>query len=179
MKILFDFFPIALFFISYKLFGIYYATFVAITTSFLQVVFFRIKYKKYEKMHIINFAILFFLGGSTLVFQDASFIKWKPTGIYWTMSIILISSFFFGDKPAIQKMLDKYISMPNKIWNRLNLAWALFFLTLGGINLYIAYNYNTDTWVNFKLFGTLGFTLCFIIIQNLCLGKYLTGKAIK
>ena len=179
MKILFDFFPILLFFIGFKLFNIYIATIVAITASLMQIVFLRLKYQFYDKMQLINFAVLLFLGGATLFFHNIIFIKWKPTGIYWLTALIFIGSLFIGQKPIIQKMLDSSISMPTKIWYRLNWAWSMFFIFLGSVNLYVAYNYDTNTWVNFKLFATLGFTVIFILLQTIYLSKYLTGRAMK
>lgn len=172
MKLLFDFFPILMFFICYKLFDIYTATAVAMGASLFQVVFYRIKTQKYEKMHLISLGLILVLGGATLFFHNPWFIKWKPTGLYWLASLVFMSSSFIGKKPIIQKMMDGNISLPRKIWYRLNSAWALFFMLMGGLNLYIAYYFSTNIWVNFKLFGGAGLTLLFIFMQAMYLAKH-------
>ncbi|KTC65165.1 intracellular septation protein (plasmid) [Legionella adelaidensis] len=173
MKLLFDFFPILLFFICYKLYGIYTATAVAIVASLLQVIVHRLKYQRYEKMHIISFAIILVLGGATLFFHNPWFIKWKPTGIYWISTLLLLGSLWVGSKPLMQKMMGGNISLPDIIWRRLTAAWALFFLAMGALNLYVAYFFDTDTWVNFKLFGGLGLTLFFIFLQAIYLSRHI------
>jgi len=178
MKLLFDFFPILLFFICYKFFGIYASTAVAMVASVIQVLFHRIKYQRYEKMHLISMALIVVLGGATLFFHNPWFIKWKPTGIYWLSAIIFIGSNFIGTRPVIQKMMDSNINLPQKIWQRINIAWAIFFLIMGALNLYVAYNYSTDTWVNFKLFGGAGLTLLFILLQAMYLTRHMIDKTL-
>lgn len=176
MKLLFDFFPILLFFISYKWFGIYYATAIAMLASLFQVIFYKLKYNCYEKMHLISFLIIFVLGGATLFFHNPWFIKWKPTGIYWLSSVALVISSCTSKKPIIQKMMESNIILPTKLWYTLNYAWAIFFLAMGAANIYVAYFYSTDTWVNFKLFGCSGFTLLFILLQAYFLKEYIIEK---
>lgn len=178
MKLLTDFFPIILFFIVYKIFDIYAATVVAIGASLLQVVVYRLLYKRYERMHVFSLIIITVLGGATLFFHNPQFIKLKPTGVYWVSSLLLWGSMFIGSKPIIQKMMDGNISLPTTIWKRLNHAWAVFFLAMGFLNLYVATYYSTDTWVNFKLFGGLGITLIFVFIQALYLTRHVNDKAI-
>lgn len=172
MKLLFDFFPILLFFISYKLLGIYAATAIAMLAAVLQVVFFRLKYQRFEKMHLISLAIIMVLGGATLFFHNPWFIKWKPTGIYWVMALAFLGSGLVGQKTLIQKMMDGSVSLPAAIWRKLNYAWVLFFTMMGLANLYVAYYYSTDVWVNFKLFGGLGLTLLFVFGQAMFLSKH-------
>lgn len=172
MKLLFDFFPILLFFICYKFFGIYTATAIAMLASLVQVIFHRLKYQRYEKLHLISLALILLLGGATLFFHNPWFIKWKPTGIYWLSSIIFFGSAFFGKKTLIQKMMDGNINLPQKIWRRLNFAWALYFVLMGALNLYVAYTYDTDFWVNFKLFGGVGFMLVFVFLQAIYLTRH-------
>lgn len=144
MKLLFDFFPIVLFFICYKFFGIYNATAVAMVASVSQVIFHRLKHQRYEKLHLISMGLILVLGGATLFFHNPWFIKWKPTGIYWLSSLVFLGSTFIGKKPLIQKMMENNIQLPEKIWRRLNIAWAVYFLCMGGLNIYVAYFYNTD-----------------------------------
>ncbi|CEK10959.1 septation protein A [Legionella hackeliae] len=179
MKLLFDFFPILLFFISYKLFGIYNATAVAMAASLFQVIFHRLKHQRYEKIHLISLAIIFVLGGATLFFHNPWFIKWKPTGIYWLTSLVFLLSPIVSNKPLIQKMMEGNINLPLKIWYRLNYAWALFFVLMGSVNLYVAYYYSTDIWVNFKLFGGAGFTLLFVFLQAIYLTRHLIEKDVE
>lgn len=179
MKLLFDFFPIVLFFIVYKFFGIYTATAVAMVASLTQVAFYRLKFQHYEKMHLFSLAIIMVLGGATLFFQNPWFIKWKPTGIYWLSALVFYGSGYIGSKPLIQKMMEANINLTTKIWYRLNLAWTLFFIVMGALNLYVAYHYDTDVWVNFKLFGGVGFTLLFVLIQAFYLTKHTDEKALK
>ncbi|HGP3637344.1 TPA: septation protein A [Legionella pneumophila] len=176
MKLLFDFFPIVLFFIVYKFFGIYTATAVAMIASLSQVALYRLKFQHYEKMHLFSLAIIMILGGATLFFQNPWFIKWKPTGIYWLSTLVFFSSSYIGSKPLIQKMMETNINLTTKIWYRLNLAWTLFFIVMGALNLYVAYHYDTDVWVNFKLFGGVGFTLLFVLIQAFYLTKHTDEK---
>lgn len=179
MKFLFDFFPIVLFFIGYKLFGIYTATAIAIGASLLQVILYRIIHQRFEKMHLYSLAIISVLGGATLFFHDPWFIKWKPTGVYWLTSVIFLVSPLFTKKPLIQKMMDTNINLPQNIWYRLNYAWSVFFIVMGGANLYVAWHYSTDTWVNFKLFGGAGFTLIFVFLQAIYLTRHLIDKEVK
>jgi intracellular septation protein len=176
MKLLFDFFPILLFFIVFKFFGIYTATAVAMVASVTQVLFYRLKFQHYEKMHVISLAIIMVLGGATLFFHNPWFIKWKPTGIYWLSALVFLGSSFIGSKPIIQKMMEANVQLNTKIWHRLNAAWALFFVVMGALNLYVAYHYDTDAWVNFKLFGGVGFTLLFVLIQAFYLTKHMDEK---
>ncbi len=176
MKLLFDLFPVFLFFISYKFFGIYIATTVAMVAAVMQVMIFRLKYQRYDNMHLISLALIVILGGATLIFHDPWFIKWKPTGIYWVTAIVFLGSQLFSKKTIIQKMMENDINLPSKVWERLNYAWILFFLIMGLLNLYVAYNFNTNIWVNFKLFGGAGFTLLFVILQSVYLTQHLAEK---
>lgn len=177
MKLLFDFFPIVLFFIVYKCCDIYTATAVAMGASISQVLIYRLKFQQYDKMHVISLAIIMLLGGATLLFHNPLFIKWKPTGIYWLSAIVFFCSSFIGSKPLIQKMMEANVHLSDKIWFRLNSAWAVFFIIMGGLNLYVAYYYDTDSWVNFKLFGGIGFTLLFVLIQAFYLTKHMEEKS--
>jgi intracellular septation protein len=179
MKLLFDFFPIVLFFIVYKFFGIYTATAVAMVASVTQVVFYRLKFQHYDKMHLISLVIIVVLGGATLFFHNPWFIKWKPTGIYWLSALVFFGSSFIGSKPVIQKMMEANVSLSNTIWHRLNSAWSIFFILMGALNLYVAYYYDTDAWVNFKLFGGVGLTLLFVFIQAFYLTKHMDDKGLE
>src|SRR3990167_10758602 len=172
MKFLFDYLPIICFFVAFKLWGIYVATAVAIATSLLQVGVYWLKHRRLEKLHIITLIFIVILGGATLIFHKPIFIKWKPTIVYWIFTIVLLGSQLFGSKPLIHRMLKDKITLPHKIWFWLNMSWAIFFLLLGGLNLYVVYHYDTNAWVNFKLFGTLGLMLLFIFAQAFYLARY-------
>jgi len=177
MKFLYDFFPIFVFFICFKLFGIYTATAVAIVLSILQVVVYRLKFHRYEKLHVISLVLILVLGGATLIFRNPWFIKWKPTALYWLSAVIFFGSAYIGQKPIIQKLMDNNITLQPKIWRRLSHAWSVFFLMMGSINLYVAYHFDTNTWVNFKLFGGAGFTLLFVLLQALYLARHVKQPA--
>jgi intracellular septation protein len=173
MKFLFDFFPIILFFIAYKWQGIYAATVIAIAASAVQVAYYWLKNKSFETTHVATFFIIAVFGGLTLYLQDEAFIKWKPTIVNWLFGLVCIGSQFIGKQPIIQRMMNGNISLPNNVWTNLNAMWAAFFIFLGGINLYVMYNFDTDTWVNFKLFGMLGLTLLFVVLQGFYLMKHI------
>lgn len=179
MKLLFDFFPIILFFIGYKIVGIYFATGVAIAASFLQLLLYRIKYKKFDKIQVASFLMVLVLGSLTLTLQNPWFIKWKPTVIYWLFASILFVSAFIGQKPAIQRVFEQSVPLKGNIWRRLNMVWVLFFLLMGIANLFVAYQYSTNTWVNFKLFGGIGITFLFVFAQGLFLAKHIEDSPIR
>ncbi|MGZ8216565.1 septation protein A [Methylomagnum sp.] len=173
MKLLFDFFPILLFFIAYKMADIYVATMAAIAGSLVQVGFTWLKTRKIETMHLVSLALIVVFGGATLLLKDEMFIKWKPTVLNWLFATVFLGSQFIGEKPVIQRMLSAQLELPRAVWRRLNLAWALFFSAVGGVNLFVVYNFDTEIWVNFKLFGMLGLTILFVIIQSFYLSRYL------
>lgn len=173
MKFLFDFFPILLFFVAYKAYDIYVATAVAIIASFIQVGWFWLQHRRVEKMHVITLLMITVLGGATLLLQDPTFIMWKPTIVNWAFGLVFIGSQFIGKKTIIQRMMESTVEMPQPVWTKLNLAWAAFFVFLGFLNLYVAYNFDEETWVNFKLFGMIGLTFVFIIAQAFFIGRYI------
>lgn len=172
MKLLFDIFPVALFFVAYKFAGIYVATSVAIAANVLQILWLRLTGKKIDPMMWISLTIIAIFGGATLWLHNETFIKWKPTVLYWLFAIALLGSQIAFGKNLIRAMMEKNIALPEPIWRRLNLSWVVFFLVMGVLNLYVAFNFPTDTWVNFKLFGSFGLMLVFIIGQGLLLSKH-------
>ncbi|MDX8398122.1 MAG: septation protein A [Mariprofundaceae bacterium] len=173
MKFLLDFFPIVIFFIAFKTYDIYVATAVLIIASLLQTSIHWLIHRRFEKMHIITLLLVCVFGGLTLILQDEMFIKWKPTVINWLFAIVFIGSQFVGKKSIIQRMMGDHMQLPAAVWLRLNIAWTLFFIALGIANLYVAYNFDTATWVNFKLFGLLGVTFVFVILQSLYVARYI------
>ena len=173
MKFLFDFFPVLLFFLAYKFFDIYVATGVAIVSTVLQVAITWFRTRKVATMQLVTLAIIIVFGGLTLYLHDEQFIKWKPTVINWLFGGTFLASQIFGHKTAIERMLGANLTLPQSVWRRLNLGWVIFFLSLGGANLYVMSHFDRDTWVNFKLFGMLGLTLVFVVLQSLYLSRYI------
>ena len=172
MKLLFDLFPVILFFITYKLVDIYAATAAAIMATFIQVGWSWFRHKKVDNLLWVSLALIVTFGGATLFLQDEAFIKWKPTVLYWLFSCVLLISQVFYKKNLIQSMLGAQLKLPEVIWTRLNRNWMVFFAAMGAINLYVAFSYSTEFWVNFKLFGFTGLMLVFVILQGLFLAKY-------
>ena len=211
MKLLADFLPVILFFAAYQLYDIYAATAVAILASIVQVGYLWLRHRRVENAHLATLAILLVLGGLTLVLRDSSFMMWKPSVINWLFGLVLIGSQFIGEKPVIQRLMGGQIELEQRIWYRLNMAWALFFIALGFLNLYVANDFfiahsqlvelsgqqqidfkncagqfsgnqldmcnNAHSleqgWVNFKLFGMMGLTLIFILLQAFYLARYM------
>lgn len=173
MKFLFDFFPILLFFIAYKAYDIYVATAVAIVAALVQTLAYRTRHGRFEKMHLVTFALLLVFGGLTLALHDPVFIKWKPTVINWLFAAVFFASTWIGRKPLVERMMGHAIAVEAAIWQRLNWAWVLFFTAMGAANLYVAFNFEEATWVNFKLFGMLGLTLAFVVGQALYLARFM------
>lgn len=176
MKLLFDLFPILLFFIAFKVKGIFVATAVAIAATVLQIIWSKYKHGKVDTMLWVSFAIIGVFGGATLALHDETFIKFKPSVLYWLFSVILLGSNLLFKKNLMRSLLSEKMALPVRVWNRLNLSWSLFFAVLGFLNLYVAFNYSTDAWVNFKLFGFTGMMLVFILAQSAWLAKYIDEK---
>jgi intracellular septation protein len=149
------------------------ATVAVIIGSIIQIIWAKLHYKKVDNTLWISALLVTTLGSMTLYFQNDAFIKWKPTLLYWTFAAALIGARLFTDKNIIKMMMGKEIKLPEPIWNRLNIAWAIFFSCLGALNLYIAFNFSIDTWASFKLFGTMGLMFGFIIAQSLAVNKYI------
>jgi intracellular septation protein len=174
MKILFDLLSVILFFICYYTTGsIFIATAAAIAATFGQVIYCWIRHRKVDPMLWISLVLITVLGGATLIFQQKQFIYWKPTALYWIISLVLLLAKAIKRTNLIKKMMGAQMTLPDKIWNQLNIAWAIFFMIMGGLNLFIAFNFTESIWVNFKLFGTMGLMIVFVIGQTLLLSKYL------
>ncbi len=197
MKFLFDLLPVILFFAAYKIAGghpeasqalanawlgssidtaqapILIATAVAIISTFCQVAVLWLMKKKVEKALWFSLAIIVVLGGATLYFNNPTFIKWKPTALYWLFAgILMVASGFFG-KNLIRRMLESQIKLPPPVWSHLNRAWIVFFALMGILNLYVAYGFSEQAWVNFKLFGGMGLMLAFVLGQGFYLSRYM------
>ena len=202
MKFLFDMFPVILFFgmfkwgeshgdaaqglVSHYLSGlvsggsvtadqapILLATALAIVATIAQIVYLLARRRKVDAMLWVSLAIIVVFGGATIYFHNEAFIKWKPTVLYWVFAVVLVGAQLLMNKNLIRLMMKAQIDLPDSIWNRLNMAWAVFFAAMGIINLYIAFNFPTSTWVNFKLFGFMGLMIAFVVAQTMFLSKYI------
>lgn len=173
MKLFYDLLPIFAFFLVYKLYGIYPATAIIIAAVVIQVAITFLRGKKPEMMHLITLAMVVVLGGATLLFKNELFIKWKPTAVYWLLGTVFAISQTIWKKNLVQTMLEKSLSLPTEVWKALNITWVSFFYIMGILNLIVLYSFDTDTWVNFKLFGTLALTLLFVVIQGIMVARHL------
>jgi intracellular septation protein len=176
MKFLFDLLPVVLFFVAFKLADIYVATAVAIGTTFVQVGWLKLRGKRVDAMLWASFGIIAVFGGATLLLQNEIFIKWKPTVLYWLLGALLAGAAVVFRRNLIRMMLSEQVQLPDAVWNRLNWSWVGFFAFMGALNLYVAYNYSTDLWVNFKLFGGMGLMLLFVVVQALFLARHVEEK---
>jgi len=176
MKFLFDLFPVVLFFVAFKLADIYVATAVAIAATFIQVGWLKLRGKRVDAMLWASLGIIAVFGGATLLLQDEMFIKWKPTVLYWLLGGVLAAAALLFRRNLIRTMLSEQVQLPDAVWSRLNWSWIGFFAFMGALNLYVAYNYSTDLWVNFKLFGGMGLMLGFVVVQAAFLAKYVEDK---
>ena len=184
MKLLFDFFPLILFFVAFKVYDIFVATGVAVVASVGQVLWLKLSGRAVESMHWITLAAIVILGGATILIHDDVFIRWKPTVVYWIFSLILFGTQLFGSKTAVERLMGGKLSLPSRIWKKMNLSFALFTLAMGFLNLYVAFYYGADLdpvvqrehWVNFKVFGTLLITFLFMFGMMLVISKHASLK---
>jgi intracellular septation protein len=174
MKLFYDLFPLIVFFGYYKYTSdLIAATGVLIIASAVQIAYLWIRHHRIEKIHLITFIFILILGGATIILRDDTFIKWKPTVVNWVLALAFLISQFVGEKSLLKRMLEQNISLPSHVWRNLNLAWVSFFFLGGALNLYVAFHYSKDVWVNFKVFGLLGLSIVFIILQGIYLARYL------
>ncbi|BEV08679.1 septation protein A [Methylophilus sp. DW102] len=165
MQIITDLLPVILFFIAYKKAGIFAATAVAMISTLLLIGVIWLKRGKIDKMLAINGAVITVLGGITLLLHDKTYIMWKPTAIYWIGALALLFSRYAFKRNLIERMLGKMMSPPAVTWDKLNLYWIAFLIGMGILNLYVAFHYSEDDWVNFKLFGATSLMFIFMIVQ--------------
>jgi intracellular septation protein len=173
MQLLFDFFPVIAFFVAYKLTDIFVATGVIIVAVIVQTAIQWVRHRKVSSMALISGALVLVFGGLTLAIHDKAFIQWKVTIVNWLFSAGFLATHFIGARTLIERMLGENVSLEKHVWRKLNLAWASFFAVVGALNLYVAYNFDENVWVNFKLFGVLGLTLIFALAQ----GFWIASKA--
>ncbi len=202
MKILFDLFPVILFFGVFKYAGsnpesaqalasaigyqadpehlpVLLATATAMIATLIQIFWVKLRHGKVDTMLWVSFVIILVFGGATLLLHDEVFIKVKPTALYWLFGLVLLFSDMLFKKNLMRSLLQEKMNLPDPVWTRLNQAWSGFFIFLGILNLYVAWNFSTDTWVNFKLFGTTGLMLVFVILQAVMMGKYIDQEGSK
>ena len=177
MKFLLDFFPIALFFAAFKLFDIYVATAVAMAATLVQIGWLRYKTGRVEPMQWLSLGVIGLFGGATLLAHDETFIKWKPTVLYTLMALALWGGWWLARRNFIRSLMQSQLRLPDPVWQTLLHAWAGFFSFMAVLNLWVAYQFDTDTWVNFKLFGGLGLMVLFVIGQALYLGRHIESDA--
>jgi len=184
MQLFYEIFPVFLFFLAFKFYGIYVATVVGIVTTLTQTLINRLWFRKWDKKQLITLGVFLLFGGMTLYFHNPIFVKWKPTVVFWIFSLAILGSHVFASKPLIQRLMENMFqdkgTIPNQIWKRLNLIWASFFIVLGGTNLYVAYCFSNDAWVNFKFYGVTGALFIFSIFQAFYLTRFIIeGKTEK
>jgi intracellular septation protein len=177
MKFLFDLFPIILFFIAFKFGDIYSATIVAMVATIVQILWVYYRHRKIDAMQWVSLVMILVFGTLTIFLHDKTFIQLKPTALYWLFSGALLISAQFFNKNWIEVLMGKQVTLKaasaHSVWRRLNFAWALFFFLMGALNLYIAFEYSEETWVNFKLFGSTGLLIAFVIIQGVWLARHM------
>lgn len=184
MKFLFDFFPVLAFYLTFnfskstlgEINAMIAATVVLMIATVLQITYTWFKLKKIEKMPLVVLVLALIFGGATIYFRDPAYLIWKVTLVNWLFAIAFAASHFIGEQPIIKHMMSHAIALPENIWRRLSHIWIVFFIALGGINLFVASHVSFETWVDFKLFGIMGLTLAFAIGQGVYLAKYIQEK---
>jgi intracellular septation protein len=176
LKLLFDFFPLILFFVAYQASDIFVATGVAIVASIAQITWVLARGKKVSAMQWTSLAVIVVFGGATLLLRDETFIKWKPTVLYWLGGVAFLGGLAFGKNFVKNVMSEAELELPEPVWTKLCIAWGVFFLFKGTLNLWVAYTFSTPVWVKFKVFGLTGLIAAFVVGQALWLAKYLPDE---
>jgi len=172
VKFLFDLFPVILFFVAFKFTDIFVATAVAMAATALLIGWSLWRRHKVSKMQWASLVIIGVFGGATLLLHDETFIKWKPTVLYWLAGATFLVALAFG-KNLVKSVMSEGLELPEPVWFKLCVAWGVFFLFKGALNLYIAFTFPTDFWVSFKLFGGMGLMIAFVIAQALWIARYI------
>lgn len=172
MQLLHDLLPVVVFFVAYKAAGIYVATAAIIVAVLVQTGVKYARTREVSKVGLASAGAVLVLGGLTLIIQDARFIQWKPTLVNWAFGAAFLGSLLVGQRPLVERLIGEQVRLERPKWTRLNLAWGLFFLALGGLNLFVAYRFDEATWVNFKLFGLIGLTLAFMVAQGVWISRH-------
>jgi intracellular septation protein len=167
MKFLIDLFPVVVFFAAYHQRDMFYATGAVMIACAIQTIGYRLFAGSFDRNHVMAILLVLPFGALTLVFRDPTFIKWNGTVELWLLAVGLIGSQYIGDKPMIERMLGSGFELPQELWRKLNIVWATFFAFSGACNLYVAYQFEEETWVNFRLFGMTGMSLVFVAANML------------
>jgi len=173
MRLLLDFFPLAVFFIAFKLSDIYVATGVAIAATVVQIVWLRLQHGKVDAMQWASLAIIVLFGGATILLHDNTFIKIKPTILYWVLGGVLAGGQLFMRNNPMKALMGSQMELPDTVWRALGWSWCTFFVAMGALNLWVAFNFDEKTWVNFKVFGILGLMVVFVVVQAVYLGRHM------
>jgi len=178
-KLLFDLFPLVLFFLAFRFSDIYTATAVAMAAGVAQIAWLKARRKAIEATHWINLSVIVVFGGATLLFHNDAFIKWKPTVLYWLFAGILLGGKWIFGRNLMQRIMGGQIRLADAVWNRLNASWAGFFILSGALNLYVAFSgrFTESQWVNFKVFGLMALMLAFVVAQSIWLGRHIKEDA--
>lgn len=177
VQLLFDFFPVIAFYLTYKITGdLFIATAVIIVAVIAQTGWQWFRHRKVSQMALISGAMVVIFGGLTLLIHDKAFIQWKVTVVNWLLAGGFLASRFFGDKVFIERMLGENVQLDRSSWRTLNWLWVGFFATLGAVNLYVVYNFSEAAWVNFKLYGMIGLTVVFAVLQTLWLASKMPAE---
>lgn len=179
MKFLFDFFPVILFFVAFKVADIYWATAVAIAATFVQIGYVLARGRKVTGMQWASLLIIGVFGGATLLLRDETFIKWKPTVLYWLAGVVFLGALAFRQNLVKAVMREGGLELPEPVWTKLAVAWGVFFIFKGTLNLWVAHAFSTEAWVNFKLFGGMGLMLAFVLAQAMWISKYVPEEPAK
>lgn len=179
MQFIYEFVPVLLFFLAFKFYDIYVATVVGIVATSIQVAITRLWFRRWDKKELITLAVFLVFGGLTLYFHNPIFVKWKPTIIFWLFAVVILIS-TLTQRPLMQRLMENALQnkdlVPSQIWRRLNLIWAVFFLALGCVNLYVAYTFSNNAWVNFKFYGITSALFVLSIIQAVYLIRFYDDK---
>ena len=176
MQFLVDYFPLILFFVAFKLQGIFVATGVAIAASVAQIAYVHWRHGKVAAVHWLSFAIIATFGGATLLLHDETFIKWKPTVLYWLFAVVLAVGRVAFHKNLLSALL-KVLTLPDPVWSRLTWGWVAFLAAMGIANLYVAAHFTTDAWVNFKVWGGIGLFMLAAVGTVASVARYLPGES--
>lgn len=172
MQLFFDLLPVLLFFVAYKVAGIYVATGVLIVGVLAQTVVSWVRHRKVSPMMLTSAVLVLIFGGLTLLVRDPDFIKWKPTIVNWLFAGAFLASQFMRGPTVVQRIMGEQLTLdPPSLWTRLNAMWIAYFIVVGALNLYVAFNFSESTWVNFKLFGLMGLTLVFALLQGFWIAR--------
>lgn len=169
MQLLLDYIPIVIFIVAYFFKDIFFATGVLMVVMPIVLFVQWVSTKKLNRIYAASTALVLVLGGFTLAFRNPTFLYWKPTVLNWAFALAFLGSQWIGDKPFVKRMLGNAADLKEEQWIRLNQIWVVFFIFVGAVNLYVAYSFSEAFWVKFKLFGMLGITLAFVVIQSVWL----------